>query len=285
MFTRVIVLGVGFDAVTQSSALKRVDDFFCGKISESERVRSIWGSSRPKQKFLLFTPNPEMVLKAYKNEIFKKVLNSAELIIPDGIGILWASYFLSLDRRNFLTLLSSLLAVIFAPKKLRRILPARVTGADIFPKICEIAAKRKKKVFLLGADEGVAERLKSRLVKKIPNLQVSGTFSGSPAEGEEDLINQRINESKAELLFVAFGAPAQELWLARNLPKLKTVKFGAGLGGTFNFHAGIISRAPKLFRNLGLEWLWRLIRQPKRLPRIWRATVKFIMLVWRNRKS
>lgn len=224
-----------------------------------------------------------MVLVAQRNENFKKVLNSAALAVPDGIGVLWASYFLSLKRRNLFALLGSLLAIIFAPRKIRSILPARVTGTDLLPQLCKLAARKKKKVFLLGAAPGVAERLKTKLERKIAELEISGTFAGSPLEKEETEILRRINSSEAELLFVAFGAPYQELWLARNLPKMHQVKFAAGLGGAFDFHAGLISRAPRIFRSLGLEWLWRLIRQPKRFRRIWNATFRFIRLMWQQR--
>ena len=168
-------------------------------------------------------------------------------------------------------------------KKIRKIIPERVTGTDLFPQILKCAARRNKKVFLLGAAEGVVEKLKKKLERKILHLQISGVFSGSPDKESEPEILSRINASGAELLFVAFGAPNQELWLARNLSKFKTVKFAAGIGGAFDFHAGGIVRAPKVFRILGLEWMWRLLRQPSRLPRIWNATFRFIQLTWRNR--
>lgn len=222
-----------------------------------------------------------MVLVAQRNENFKKVLNTAALAVPDGIGILWASYFLSLKRRNLFTLLGSLLATIFAPRKIRSVLPARVTGTDLLPKLCELAAQKKRKVFLLGAAPGVAEKLRTKLESRIADLTIAGTFAGSPLEEEEAEILLRINRSGAELLFVAFGAPYQELWLARNLPKMQQVKLAAGIGGAFDFHAGLISRAPRIFRSLGLEWLWRLIRQPKRFRRIWNATFRFVRLVWK----
>lgn len=222
-------------------------------------------------------------MAAQENEGFKKVLNSAALATADGIGILWAAHFLNLPRRNFVTLLTSLLAIIFQPSQIRDILPERITGTDLFPKILERAAARRKKVFLLGAAPGVAEQLKEKFESRIQGLEIVGTFSGSPDLAEEKIIRERINTSGAEVLFVAFGAPQQELWLARNLPLLNTVKFSAGIGGAFDFHAGKVSRAPKIFRGLGLEWLWRLLRQPKRIGRIHNATLKFIQLIWRQR--
>lgn len=270
---RIFIAGIGFDAVRENEAISWVEDFF-QKIQNSSRIR---------KKFFFVTPNPEMLLAAQKNFAFKKVLNSADFAAADGVGILWAAYFLSFRKRSFLALLGSLAAILFAPQKIRKIIPARITGTDLFPQLLQLAAVQKKKVFLLGGGEGVAEKVKNKFEREFPQLEISGVFAGSPQISDEAAIRQKIDESKAALLFVAFGAPNQEMWLARNLPKLKFIRFAAGIGGAFDFHAGTISRAPKIFRRLGLEWLWRLIRQPSRLPRIWNATFRFVKLVWQNR--
>jgi N-acetylglucosaminyldiphosphoundecaprenol N-acetyl-beta-D-mannosaminyltransferase len=260
-----------------------VDDFFQGKISTSQKLQSAWGNSRSKKQFFFATPNPEIVLAAQSNAALKKVLNTTQLSVADGTGILWASYFLNLKRRNFITLITSLFAILFTPKKIRKVISERVTGSDLFPNLLSLAAKRKKKVFLLGAAPNVAAIVKEKFEKKIQNLKISGVYSGSPLVSVEDEIRAKIDASKAELLFVAFGAPQQELWIARNLPRLKTVKFAMGVGGTFDFYAGIIRRAPHIFCHLGLEWLWRLVLQPRRLGRIWNATFCFVRMVWKNR--
>ncbi len=281
--SRIFIAGIGFDAIRENEAISRVEDFFRGRVLQSQKLQSAWGTFRISKKFFLTTPNPEMVLAAQKNSAFKKVLNSSNLAVADGTGILWASYFLDLKRRNFFTLLISLAAVLFAPQKIRKVIPERITGTDLFPKLLEFAAARKKKVFLLGAGEGVAEKIKNKFERRLPQLEISGVFAGSPKISNEVEIRERIDESGAELLFVAFGAPNQEMWIARNLLKLKTVKFAAGIGGAFDFHAGTISRAPGIFRQLGFEWLWRLIRQPNRFPRIWNATFRFVRLVWQER--
>ncbi len=221
-----------------------------------------------------------MVLAAQKNPTFKKILNSTQLSVADGIGILWASYFLSLKKRNLATLVSSLAAIIFSPKKIRSVIPERVTGSDLFPKLMKLAANHKKKVFLLGAAPGIAAKVKAKFEKKFENLEIVGASFQNSHENEEVAIRSKIDASGAEMLFVAFSFPQQELWISRNLPKLKTVKFAAGIGGSFDFYAGVIARAPRIFRSLGLEWLWRLIRQPTRFGRIWNATYRFIRLVW-----
>jgi len=223
-----------------------------------------------------------MVIEAQNNPGFKKILNSTQLSVADGIGILWASYFLSLKKRNLATLISSLSAIIFSPKKIRSVIPERVTGSDLFPKLMKLAANHKKKVFLLGAAPGVAAKVKTKFEKKFSDLQVVGVSVASSRAEEDFEIRSQIDASGAEMLFVAFSFPQQEFWIARNLPKLKTVKFAAGIGGSFDFYAGVITRAPRIFRRLGLEWLWRLIRQPKRFGRIWNATFRFVKLIWAN---
>ncbi len=235
------------------------------------------------ENFLLTTPNPEIILAAQKNSEFKKILNSAALATADGVGILWAAHFLHSKKRNFPALVGSLFAISFSPQKIRDPIPARITGTDLFPRILELAARRRKKVFLLGAAPGVAAKLKTKFESAISGLEISGTFAGSPGFENEKMLRETIDASGAEILFVAFGAPRQEIWIARNLPKFKTVRLAAGIGGAFDFHAGGISRAPRIFRRLGLEWSWRLFRQPTRLPRIWNATFRFVRLIWRSR--
>ena len=261
--------------------LKKIATFLSQQTSCKNKLAQKHKSSD--KKFLLLTPNPEMIIEAQKNSIFKKILNTATLRVPDGIGILWAAYFLNLPQRNFITFLASLFTILLQTKKICKPIPERITGSDLFPKILELAAQNKKKVFLLGAAEGVAASLKIKFEAQIPQLKIAGVFSGSVKNKAEKEICAKIDNSGAEILFVAFGAPQQEIWLARNLPKLKFVQFAAGIGGAFDFYAGKITRAPKILRQSGLEWLWRLLLQPVRLPRIWNATARFIWLIWQNR--
>lgn len=267
--SRIFVAGVGFDAITLKSACQRVNDFLSKPVQQE-------------QKFLLVTPNPEMLLAASRDPQFRKVLNSAALAVPDGFGILWASYFLTYPQRSFLTLLKSLVIALVRPQRMLCRLPERVTGTDLLPKILQIAAAKKQKVFLLGAAPGIAEKVKKHFETQISGLQITGTFAGSPAPNMTAAIRRKIDTSKAELLFVAFGAPRQELWLSRELPKFKTVRFAAGVGGALDFYAGQQTRAPQFLRNRGLEWIWRLAREPKRVGRIWNATFRFVKLVWRS---
>ena len=148
--------------------------------------------------------------------------------------------------------------------------------------ICMAAEKTGNKIFLLGAIEGTAEKVKEILEKRCPKIKVAGTYAGSPAKHEENKIQKMINISGASILFVAYGAPKQEMWIARNLVHMPKVKLAAGIGGSFNFIAGIKKRAPKWMQRTGLEWLYRVIQEPSRIKRIYNATIKFSLKVLRN---
>jgi N-acetylglucosaminyldiphosphoundecaprenol N-acetyl-beta-D-mannosaminyltransferase len=234
--------------------------------------------SKNKQIFIA-TPNPEMILEAQKNDVFKNILNETSLNIADGIGILWASAYLHFIKDTKSTTFKIikavwlLLAIIINPKRIKKSIPERVTGSDLFLEICKNLPKNKS-VFLLGAGPGIAE--KAALILSINyDTKIAGTFEGDPYSENDKSIRQKINNSGADILFVAFGAPKQEIWIHRNLSGLTNVKIAMGIGGAFDFVSGNISRAPNIMRKLGLEWLYRLFTQPSRFKRIFNASVKF----------
>ncbi|OGJ62717.1 hypothetical protein A3A67_02255 [Candidatus Peribacteria bacterium RIFCSPLOWO2_01_FULL_51_18] len=205
----------------------------------------------------IMTPNPEMLVEARRNTAFRTVLNETSMNVPDGTGLKWAAGFYG------------------------KPIPERVTGVDLLTGIC--SKENIPPVFLLGAMPAVAGSAAEKLKQLNPGLKVAGTYSGSPAAGDEnDLIN-RINLSGARVLFVAFGAPAQDLWISRNLKKMPSVVLAMGVGGSFDFLAGTRRRAPACMRSAGLEWLWRLINEPRRFKRIFTAVVVFPLLVLRAR--
>jgi len=267
MEKRVEIAGVPFDPVTYDDALSK--------------LRSFMNSG---QGVYITTPNPEMILRANKNSEFKKVLQSAALSIPDGTGVLWASYYLSLPKHtsqflNFLQALKTLLMIPFSPKTIRKILPERVTGTDLFYHVIDESQKHRWRIFLLGAQPGVAKKAIDSMIKKYPKAIFAGSYAGSPAKDEEQEICDMINLAKPDILFVAYGSPAQELWISRNLPKLHSIQVAVGVGGAFDFASGKIKRAPKLLQVIGLEWLWRLAHEPARIKRIWNATFVFIKFI------
>lgn len=230
---------------------------------------------------MIVTANPEIVVDAIKRPEFKTLLNSSSLIVPDGIGVLWAAYYTSLPptKNSFVKgwrIFSSLFKVLIKSKDIFKSLPQRVTGSDLLFKIVKQSQENHWRIYLLGAAPGVADMAISKLEKKYPGCIFAGSFPGTPAVTHEDELCERINASEPDILFVAYGSPAQEEWIHRNLGKLNTVKVALGIGGAIDFAAGKAKRAPKFIQNIGLEWLWRLFRQPKRIKRIWTATVVFV---------
>lgn len=199
------------------------------------------------------TPNPEMLVAATRDEAFRSVLNKASLALPDGAGLLLAAAWNG------------------------DLIPERVSGVDVLADLCALADVPP--IFLLGAASGVAERAAEALKKKNPALVIAGTYAGSPSERDEQVIIAKINASGAKILFVAYGAPAQDMWISRVLLKLTSVRLAMGVGGAFDFLAGVRIRAPLLMRALGLEWFWRFLQEPSRYRRIARAVIVFPWLV------
>ncbi|MBN2469664.1 MAG: WecB/TagA/CpsF family glycosyltransferase [Anaerolineae bacterium] len=202
------------------------------------------------------TANPEFVMMAQRDIHFYTVLNRVDLCVADGQGLLWAA------------------------RRLGTPLPVRITGSDGVPLIAQWAAEEGWRLFLLGAAEGVAEEAAARLQARYPGLQIAGTYAGSPAAEEEDAIVERINASGADILFVAYGAPRQDKWIARNLPRLQ-VRTAAGIGGALDFIVGTQKRAPAGWQRLGLEWLYRLLQEPWRWKRMTRLP-RFVLAVLRR---
>jgi N-acetylglucosaminyldiphosphoundecaprenol N-acetyl-beta-D-mannosaminyltransferase len=256
MQEKIIILDIPFDNVSLQEALQKVE-----KMTEN------------KGQFHIATPNPEILLEAEKNKEFKKLLQSTALNIPDGAGIILASRFLKWRGKE------------------KNGLRQRVTGTDLMKKIIEHSENEHsplfhKKIFLLGAKSGVAEKAAEKLKKQHPEAKIVGTYAGTPLPHDEEKITTLIKNSDAEILFVAYGAPAQEFWIARNLKKMPTVRVAMGVGGAFDFLAGVKKRAPQWMQKTATEWLFRLIQEPKRIKRIYNAVVKFpvLFLVKKERK-
>jgi len=207
----------------------------------------------------LITLNPEMLMHARRDSALRLCIEQAYLVVPDGVGLILAGWVLGQPLKQ------------------------RVCGSDLVPLLCQMAAKQGWSVFLLGAGPGVAERAGRRLVKSFPALHLAGVYSGSPDPAEEEAIAALVRRASPDLLFVAYGVPAEEKWIARNLGRLQ-VPLAIGVGGALDFLAGVVPRAPKLMRNLGLEWLYRLCRQPWRWRRML-ALPQFAALVFAEAAS
>jgi N-acetylglucosaminyldiphosphoundecaprenol N-acetyl-beta-D-mannosaminyltransferase len=188
------------------------------------------------------TVNPEFVMKAQKDNDFSKVLESADLCLADGTGVVWAA------RRQGCEL------------------SGPVTGVDLIPLLAAMCARRGFSLFLLGAAPGVAAELAARLRTDLPDLRVTA-HSGSPDPSSDDETLRLIRAHQAQVLLVAFGAPKQDLWIARLKDKLG-VSVAIGVGGAFDYLTGRVPRAPAWMRRAGLEWLHRLANQPWRIRRM-----------------
>jgi N-acetylglucosaminyldiphosphoundecaprenol N-acetyl-beta-D-mannosaminyltransferase len=243
---RIRILDLPVDGITYDEWLVLIESW----VREDLKPSSTDTLPQPKH---VCTINPEFMMIAQSDPNFRNILNRADLCVPDGIGLLWAA------------------------KYLGKPLPQRVTGSDGVPIIAERAAEKGWRLFFLGAAPGVADKAADILRQRHPGLQIVGVYSGSPAPGEEDGIVAMVNASDADILFVAYGAPEQDKWIARNLPRLN-VKMAMGVGGAFDFVAGIIPRAPQGMQRFGLEWLYRLYLQPWRIRRILRLP-RFVLAV------
>ncbi|RLC81125.1 MAG: glycosyltransferase [Chloroflexi bacterium] len=234
------ILGIRVDNITYEEALQAFENF----IHEGS----------PHQ---VVTINPELVIISIRDPEFREIANSASMVLPDGVGLLWASRVLGCPLRE------------------------RVTGVDTLERFAALAAQRGYRPFLLGAAPGVAERVAHTLACRYPGFRAAGTYAGSPLPSEEERIVEMVRQAEPDVLFVAYGSPAQEKWIARNLERLGA-PVAMGVGGAFDFIAGVVPRAPQFIRRLGLEWLFRLAIQPWR----WRrqlALVKFCLLVLQER--
>ncbi|MCX6044653.1 MAG: WecB/TagA/CpsF family glycosyltransferase [Chloroflexi bacterium] len=238
---RVTILGVSIHAVDFQATLAQIAAWIRPAESPSTICRQIC------------TVNPEFIMDARRDPQFAAVLQRADLRVPDGIGVLWAT------------------------RLLGRPLQERVTGSDGIYRICERAAREQWRVYLLGAAPGVAEKTASILQKRYPGLQIVGVYSGSPRAEDWPIIHHHLQLTQPEILFVAFGHPRQDFWIDAHRHELPT-KVAIGVGGAFDFVAGVTVRAPRWVQRLGLEWLHRLIHEPWR----WRRMLKlpqFVALV------
>lgn len=228
-------------------------------VTQQEACQQIQASLEKNAFAHVVTPNSEMLVAAYKNQSFRDLLNRTDLNLPDSAGLLKAA------------------------RWTKQRLPERVTGIDTVTHLCS-QLSNEHPVFFLGAGEGIAEHAAAALKEQNPALQIAGCYAGSPDPSEANAIIEKINASGAHLLLVAYGSPQQDVWIDQYRDQLTTVRVAMGIGGTFDFLAGAIARAPVWMQKAGLEWLWRLMKQPSRWKRIWTAVVVFPWLVTKNPK-
>lgn len=195
--------------------------------------------------------NPEKIYALRQNKFLQNFFSKAAILLPDGIGIVLAM-------------------------RMKGLKAERVAGADLMQQICAQAEKKGYKIFIYGAKENVNRGAVERLRERHPAIKIVGRANGYVKEEDMDALVAQINESKAEILFVALGSPRQEKWMAKYLDQLITVKICQGIGGTLDTIVGTVKRAPLFMQRLNLEWLYRLLQQPTRAGR----QIKLLRYVW-----
>lgn len=240
---RIEILGAPVDCVDMSAAVDYVE-------------RQILTGTRPET---VIAVNPEKVIKAQTDKKLHGFLCAAGLLIPDGIGVVVAASILGLGKMQ------------------------RVPGAELMPAICKLSADKGYKLFLFGGRPEVNLEAVRRLEENYPGINIVGNRDGYLGREEIPGLIDEINASGADVLFLALGSPAQELWMAEHLSALN-IKVCQGVGGTFDVISGAVRRAPRIFRRMHLEWLYRLLAQPGRLFRQ-TALPKFVWQVLRQKAS
>ncbi len=228
MFVKKNILGVNFTDASEREVLEYI-------------VKNL---KRPQKKYYVVTLNPEILVMANKNSGYRNVLNSANLALADGVGVILVGEFLGKSIKE------------------------RMPGVDLVASLCRDIAKRPITVSFLGGGPKIAKRASECLRQKYPGLKVSFASQNPPRD---------LKKLSCDILFVAFGSPKQEFWIYENLEKLP-VRVAIGVGGAFDFISGKIPRAPKWLQDLGFEWFFRLIVEPWRIKRQFKL-LKFVYLV------
>jgi N-acetylglucosaminyldiphosphoundecaprenol N-acetyl-beta-D-mannosaminyltransferase len=243
MSTRLPILNIWTDTLTMDTALERVAEF----LHRGDRVHTVFAS------------NPEKNFSVPKDPSLYSLFRDADLLLPDGIGMVLAA------------------RLLYGAKL------ERVPGCEFMERCCAFAARNGYPIFLYGAKEEVNAKAAEELTRKYPGLIIAGRQNGYLPEKHMAGLLERINVSGARFLFLALGSPRQEKWVAKYGRSLTTVSVCQGIGGTLDVIAGTVQRAPQVWCNLGLEWLYRLLAEPKRIARqkalpvfAWLVTKAFI---------
>lgn len=247
---KIQILGVPIDRVDMKEAVKRATD-----------------AIEHNQKYFIVTPNSEIVVEANKNKELLNIIKSADLVVPDGIGL------------------------VIGSKIIGQPLSERVTGIDLMEQLLIYANQNSKSIYLIGAKEGIAFDAAINIKKKYPNIIIAGThhgyFSGihtdKPGHKEEEEVIEHIIKADADMVFVALGALKQEKFISAYLQRLSGRLF-MGVGGSLDVYSGIVQRAPQIYQNLGIEWLYRLIKEPFRIKRMMSLPVFLINVIIKKEK-
>lgn len=228
-------------------------------VTMDEAVDRIEKYIREKKKSYVVAINVDVVMKIESDPYLKKITDEADMVLVDGKPLVWIA------------------------KMHKRPVKAKISGSDLVPLLCERAAEKEYRMFILGGKDGIAEQAKAKLEEKHPNIQIVGTyaplFGFEKDETELDKINKIINEAHPDILIVCFGCPKQEKWIYENYGKYDAM-VSICAGATVDFLAGNVARAPKWMSEHGLEWFYRFLQEPRRLfKRYFVDDVKILKLV------
>ena len=230
---------------------EQILEFNVCKLNPKKLIENIFEDYKKNEQLFIVNINPEIVVKNYKNEEFKEILNKQKYQIPDGIGIVWAS------------------------KKQKGNIKNRIAGIDLMQELCKKSQEYSSKIFLYGGKPEIAEKAKEELEKEYPNINIIGTCNGYE---EESVILERIKTLNPDILFVGLGSPKQEEFIIKHKEKFKSIKIMMPVGGSFDVISKTKKRAPNWAIKFNLEWLYRLIKEPKRIFRQMKL-IKFMFLV------
>lgn len=212
----------------------------------------------------IITPNVDQVIRIESDKYFKEIYENVELLLADGTPLVWIS------------------------RWYKKPIKEKICGSDLVPDLCKLAAQKGYLIFLLGSAEGVAAKAAENLKKNNPGLRVAGVYSPpygfEKDKNEIDKINKMLFNSKADMLFVGMGVPKQDIFIYENMNKYQ-IPMSFSIGATIDFEAGIQKRAPKWVNHIGMEWLYRLAHDPKRMfKRYIIDDMKIFKLAWRYKK-
>jgi N-acetylglucosaminyldiphosphoundecaprenol N-acetyl-beta-D-mannosaminyltransferase len=238
---RIAVLNLMIDVVTMKEAVATVKQFIMQK-----------------KPHLIVTPNAEMIMMANKDKKLAHIINNADLVVPDGAGVVWAARYQG------------------------NLMPERVAGYDLVQCLLREAVSEKYRIYMFGGAPGVADKARTIAEDRFPGVEIVGTRNGFFNKQEEVEILNEIKICQPDILLVALGVPRQEKWLDEYKDELK-VPVAIGVGGTFDVMAGLVQRAPLWMQRSNLEWLFRLLSEPKRAIRML-ALPRFVIKVMATKK-
>lgn len=253
----------------------RIRNTTCDYISNEEFTNLLANWLTGNSLYHIVTLNPEMVVAAESDAEFAVALKKSDIRVPDGSGLIWARWYL---RSDYWSLIPSMLS--FIGKHVERI-----AGVDAIFSLARLAQQQHASMYLLGGGDGQAQKTAALLKEKFPDIEIHTSQNHQYSVTGPDDILKDIQQKAPAILLVAYGAPKQTLWIENHRDKLPSVRIAIGVGGAFSILSETTPRAPKILQSMNLEWVWRLILEPKRLPRIYNAVVRFPLLIRQQKIS